>query len=87
MSGRCETDGDTVVVEYNWVNCSSGWGLSAGDWVGDDYKLNKIRFTSDWNTISNFIYNKNSDGWFHISLSVKKTRDSNVSSCWDFLDH
>ena len=39
MSGRCETDGDTVVVEYNWLN-RSGWGLSAEDWVGDDYKQN-----------------------------------------------
>lgn len=72
MSGRCETDGDTVVVEYNWLKRSSGWGLSAEDWVGEDYKQNKIIFTSGWNTISNFIYNINSSGRLNISLCVKK---------------
>lgn len=72
MSGRCETDGDTVVVEYNWLKRSSGWGLSAEDWVGEDYKQNKIISTSGWNTISNFIYNINSSGRLNISLCVKK---------------
>lgn len=29
MSGRCETDGDIVVIEYNWLNPFSGLGLLA----------------------------------------------------------
>lgn len=32
MSGRCEADGDIVVIEYNWLN--SGLGLLAERWAG-----------------------------------------------------
>lgn len=62
MSGRCETDGDIVVIEYNWLNPFSHW-------VGEDYNKckKKIWFSTDFNRIRNFIYNISFDVLFSIS--------------------